>query len=175
MCDGIHPFEKAGLGKAPFQFVGITENWYSVAPDHKQPGGSCDYCGTGIAYEFGIQSVDGKVSKVGCDCIRKLDRADNRLVAAAERAQLAIDKKIRTVRLDAKKAKETARINATFARLNDPMVWERFAAMPHPKGWLSKWQGGYPLSMANYIAWMQKNAFHSGRLEVAKAIEKVLA
>lgn len=67
----MHPFEKAGLGKAPFECFGMTENWYSAAPGHKQPGGSCKYCGTGIAYEYHIKSFDNHTFVVGCECVRK--------------------------------------------------------------------------------------------------------
>jgi hypothetical protein len=67
----LHPFERAGLGKAPFRCYGVVENWYSAGPGHKQPGGSCDYCGTGIAYEYLIRGSDEREFKVGCDCVRK--------------------------------------------------------------------------------------------------------
>src|SRR5262245_32855473 len=83
--DDRHPFERAGLGKAPFRFVTHRENWYSACQGHRQPGGTCDYCLNGIANEFVIRSVDGREFVVGSDCVMKLDRADNRLVTAVER------------------------------------------------------------------------------------------
>lgn len=175
MCQTtIHPFERSGLGKAPFQFVGQSENVYSPAPGIQQPGGTCDHCGTGIRYEFHIQSADGRVSKVGCDCILKLNRTDNRFVVEVEKARMAIERKARQVKTEARKNREDDRINAAFGRLSDPMVAERFAVLPHPRGFTDR-RTGYPLSLANYIAWMEKNAFHSGHLDTAKLIEKTLS
>jgi hypothetical protein len=72
----VHPFEKAGLGKAPFKCVAVTVNVYdsgagSLFGSYKQPGGSCDYCGTGIMYEYWITGADGSKFKVGSDCVAK--------------------------------------------------------------------------------------------------------
>lgn len=81
----IHPFEAAGLGKAPFRYVGMVSqeisygmrvvnikgaNGATVACETK-PGGTCDYCGTYIVNMFEIESADGKRFKVGCECVRK--------------------------------------------------------------------------------------------------------
>ena len=68
-----HPFEKAGLGKAPFSCTGVTENVFVVGDGTTKAGGCCDYCGTGIRWEFWIKgSIAGaKQFKVGCDCVAK--------------------------------------------------------------------------------------------------------
>jgi hypothetical protein len=66
-----HPFEKAGLGQAPFRCVGVTENVFMLPGGESKAGGCCDYCYTGIRYEFHIESADDKHFKVGCDCVRK--------------------------------------------------------------------------------------------------------
>lgn len=87
---GIHPFEQAGLGRAPFRFTGTRVNVYSAAPGHSQPGGTCAYCGQGIKYECWITSYDGQRFAVGQDCVWKLSRADNRLATDLKRA-LAIE------------------------------------------------------------------------------------
>lgn len=83
----IHPFEEAGLGLAPFRFTGMSENVINHGNGHMQAGGTCDYCYNGIRYEYWIASADGKRFKVGCDCVLKLERADNRLVTAVQRAK----------------------------------------------------------------------------------------
>ena len=68
----LHPFQKAGLGVAPFKCVGVSTNWYVTAGGaHRQPGGTCDYCGTGILYEYKIVSSDGKQFVVGSRCVEK--------------------------------------------------------------------------------------------------------
>ena len=72
---GKHAFELAGLGLAPFRFVGMRENAMALPDGSTKAAGSCDYCGTGIRYEFSILSADGKRSVVGCDCINKVGDA----------------------------------------------------------------------------------------------------
>lgn len=69
----MHPFEQANLGKAPFRCTHVTVRWFSIpgVPGTTKPGSSCDYCGTGIAYEYWIKSSDEKTFKVGCDCVLK--------------------------------------------------------------------------------------------------------
>lgn len=68
-----HPFEKAGLGKAPFSCTHVSENVFVVGDGTTKAGGCCDYCGTGIRWEFWIKgSIAGaKQFKVGCDCVAK--------------------------------------------------------------------------------------------------------
>lgn len=68
-----HPFEKAGLGKAPFSCTHVTENVFTLPDGTSKAGGCCDYCGTGIRWEFWIRgSISGaKQFKVGCDCVTK--------------------------------------------------------------------------------------------------------
>jgi hypothetical protein len=74
----IHVFEKAGLGKAPYRYLGMEElrgplampgGGFCGAPG--QPMGSCQYCSTGIAYLFWLESADGEKFYVGSDCIYK--------------------------------------------------------------------------------------------------------
>lgn len=69
---GLHVFEKAGLGKAPFHIKGSYElKWQAFPGAPVQCGGSCDYCGQGIMYAVAIGSADGKTFKVGCDCVAR--------------------------------------------------------------------------------------------------------
>lgn len=83
----IHPFERNGLGIAPFRFAGFEEKVlvHPGANGYVQPAGTCDYCGQGIRYCCHIASSDGKRFIVGQDCVRKLNREDNRMLNALER------------------------------------------------------------------------------------------
>ena len=47
---GVHPFEAAGLGKAPFELA------YSFG---QRPATNCDYCGTSIVNVFMIRGACG--------------------------------------------------------------------------------------------------------------------
>src|SRR5688572_901771 len=67
----IHPFEKAGLGLAPFRFTGMSKNVISHGDGITQPGGTCDFCGEGIMWECYIRAADGKIFKVGNVCVAK--------------------------------------------------------------------------------------------------------
>ena len=69
---GMHVFERAGLGKAPFRCIGCAEVFFQAHPDApRQCGGSCDFCGTGIVLQCKIKSADGRTFKVGADCVAK--------------------------------------------------------------------------------------------------------
>jgi hypothetical protein len=69
----IHLFQKLGLGTAPFSCTHVTENVFENGDGTTKAGGCCDYCGTGIRWEFWIKgSIAGaKQFKVGCDCVAK--------------------------------------------------------------------------------------------------------
>lgn len=67
----LHPFERAGLGRAPFRCTAVRTNWFEMPGFGRKPGGCCDYCYTGILYEYVIESSDGKAFVVGSDCVRR--------------------------------------------------------------------------------------------------------
>jgi hypothetical protein len=110
----VHPFERAGLGLAPFRFVGVTENMIRHPDGTCQPGGTCDYCANGIRWECHVLSADGKRFKVGCDCIGRLasrtnaSTADRALVKSADDAQ-------RRIRNAAARARSAAKREAAAA------------------------------------------------------------
>ena len=132
-----HPFEKSGLGKAPFSCTHVTENVFALPDGTSKAGGCCDYCGTGIRWEFWIKgSVAGaRQFKVGCDCVAKTGwgiegfekvRADHTRARrqagaqsrrAARQAQLAAERAQRQAdRLEATQAWRDAN-SAVVARL----------------------------------------------------------
>lgn len=164
----IHPFERAGLGAAPFQFLGVSEKIYVACPGApEQPAGTCDYCGNGIRYVFHVRSADGRESGVGCDCIRKVDRAC--LVKEAEKAMAGIERAKRQAKTAARNAKTRARIDAALAVYDaSPAMQSAFAARPHPFAAMAK-EGR---TLADWVEWMRRMAGMSGLLKVAKMIEE---
>lgn len=106
----IHCFEKAGLGKARFQCVGL----YSIpSPSlaEKNPDaynnalammprglgcGSCAFCGTAIMHNFIIESADGKRFVVGSDCVART--GDAGLIKEVKRERVRIAKEAREVK-----------------------------------------------------------------------------
>jgi len=120
-----HPFEKAGLGKAPFSCTGVSENVWDNGDGTTKAGGCCDYCGTGIRWEFWIKgSVAGaKQFKVGCDCVAKTGwgiegfekvRADH--TRARRQAGATKRREARKAQIEAERAQRKAdRLEATQA------------------------------------------------------------
>ena len=147
----IHRFELAGLGKAPFHFTGkVTEKTYQACPGAPvQSGSSCDYCGTGIRYEFWVKSADGNTFKTGCDCIHKTgDAGLIRQISAAER-------KLRDLKNTAAKAKKAAKLAARIeaAKAKLPSVCGRLAEQPHPNSYFAE-QGK---TLLDYVRWCLEN------------------
>lgn len=153
----VHVFEKAGLGVAPFKCIGFQHKYYIAchgAP--MQPGGSCDYCGTGIYNIFTILSSDGKTFVVGCDCVLKTGDAGLRRTVDAHMKAAQHDR-------------DDARIEAAQSLLKDERVIAAFTAAPHPMDWRAR-QGA---KLMDYATWMFENAGRSGKIKVARLIEGV--
>ena len=138
--DSVHKFERAGLGKAPFRFIGMYED----RGPHKfagpggttieigspgQPMGVCKYCGTGIAICCKVRSADGNEFVVGSDCIAKV--GDEGMVKTIKRSPeyRAHQRRLRED-LDIRKTQELRKLLAE----NEAAL----TAIPHK--WTS-WQG----------------------------------
>lgn len=152
----IHCFQQAGLGIAPFQYVGMVDQniQYGEATGIvngvefiTKPGSTCDYCGTYILNIFRVKSSDGKKFKVGSKCIRKTDDTDLiRLVdedLKAHTKKRVADKKI---------AKEQA--DATFCL---EAIAKGLAHYRHPMPSMA--QRGKTL--ADYAQWMVDNRHYA--------------
>lgn len=128
MVEKIHKFEAAGLGKAPFRFIGQETIVYVACPGApEQPGGYCDYCGQAIKNAFHIQASDGKRFKVGCECIRKTgDAGLIRVVKEEEAAK-------RRAKADARREKKWKRERDLIAAFRAGRC-ESLRSQPHPKG-----------------------------------------
>ena len=95
----IHRFEIAGLGKAPFRFVGIVSlpspELAGQNPDafnaalRAIPAGigcvTCAFCGVALVHNAIVQDATGKRFVVGTDCVSKV--GDAGLVNAVRHAQ----------------------------------------------------------------------------------------
>lgn len=146
----VHKFELAGLGKAPFRFIGVEEKVYiaySGAP--AQPAGTCDYCGMGIKYVFRCESADKKVFGVGCDCIQKHgDRGLIKLISSAEKA-------IRDARNAKAKERKIAKLAARVEKAKEklPTIQGKLASLPHPNQYFAS-QGR---TLLDYVNWCFEN------------------
>lgn len=144
---GKHAFEIAGLGIAPFAFVGASENVITYPDGTQQAGGSCDYCGTGIRLECHVRSADGKLSKVGCNCIEKV--GDNGLLKAYKNSPEFRERqrKLKQEKFQAARAKVVK-----FVESNE----ESLKAKPHPLGF-KDFKTQVPLTAWDDVQWKLNN------------------
>lgn len=161
----IHPFEKAGLGKAPFRYIGTIDQTPNrdgmVAIGQCQgvnietkAGGTCDYCGLAIIHMYNVRSADGNTFRVGCDCLKKVDIVNPR-----------------TLKADIKKAKDAkadARIADARITLGREDVRSALASKPHP----APWAQAKGLTMLDQAEWLMANGGRTGKTDAAKIIER---
>jgi len=77
----MHIFEEAGLGIAPFTYMGLEYQEIKYGERSlgsvggvemtTKPGGTCAYCGQYIVNMFKIRGSDGSEFHVGSDCVLK--------------------------------------------------------------------------------------------------------
>ena len=165
MTTQIHPFELAGLGKAPFRYVGIE--FQEISHGERvigsiggcaittQPGGTCAFCGHFILNMFNVESSDGQRFHVGCDCIHKV--GDPKL----SKAVTADEKKMKSSREDRRIAEAQAALPNAF----------KLQMSPHP----TPYQAQQGKTLANYCEWLFSNAGRSGKLRAARMVEAAIA
>ena len=117
--------------------------------------------------EFSIRSADGKVSKVGCDCIAKV--GDAGLLQAYKTSPEFSEHKRALAR--AKDIRKTAELDALLA---DESVKAKLTAMPHPYGFRDR-ETDRPLTMLDQYVWLKGRCGASGRASLLRAIQKKLA
>lgn len=139
----VHPWEKAGLGKAPFKWLGVFEDRgphrYPQADGTVlevgapgQPMGCCAYCGQGIAECHRIRSSDGKEFTVGCDCVRKVEHKGSPVYTQAVRAQKDRANAKARVRAQERAKANDAKLTTLLA---DPVLQARLKALPSKCAW----------------------------------------
>lgn len=114
MAEDLHPFERRGLGSAPFRFVGL-----------RRERGNCAYCGRLIAWSCRVADAGGREAVVGSDCVQRTCEG-TRLLDEVER-ELKHRKK-----LEAAERHEARRLACLAALQADP---DFLADRPHPDAW----------------------------------------
>ena len=155
----MHPFEKSGLGKAPFRLVGHGTRIGPIRipnPDGTtteigspgQPMGSCKHCGMGIADCYVIRSSDGKEFEVGSSCVLKTDDP-------------GLKKEVKRIRTKIDHDKTDKRITDAYALLEQDAGVR--VVLESRKGTRS--------TMLDYVLWCKTGAGRSGKLKCARIIE----
>ena len=103
MCETMltHVWQEAGMGVAPYTYVGCEDTGYLST--------NCDACGAGLRYVFFVRDAKGCQYQVGCDCVLKTN--DAKLVKVVSEAQ----KKINEAKAEAKREKEEEKRMAEHA------------------------------------------------------------
>lgn len=144
----VHIFEHAGLGQAPYRYMGI-EKQYTF----------CEYCGTPILFKFWLLSKDGKRFFVGSDCIYKSgDAGLARLIDADVKKH---QKELRDERNNAllEQFKRYLALHPEFFTEQGP-----FKGQPHPHAYYAR-QGR---TLGSFHEWMWKHCGVSKRATMAR-------
>lgn len=163
----IHPFERAGLGRAPFRCVGFYESKYQAIPGDPscpiQPGSMCDYCAAGIMNVFVIKSADGKEFKVGCDCVAKTYDAcaKTELERDARRLRDEVNRR-RTAYLNGRKDQRIAAALTKLETNREVLAGKSIATRTYERNALECFD------------WMFKNSGRTGKLKAAKQLDDLL-
>jgi len=170
--DARHPWERAGLGVAPYKLVGAGEMIYQAAPGAPvQPGAACDYCGQGIRQVYFIRAACGSTFHVGCDCVRKTCDPAEGVRTAIE----AADRKHRNQLARAARTRRDEQVQADLAALREQHA-QRLAKMPHPcRG---RWVGNTNFddkSALDWLDWMLRACGASGRAKLLAEVRDMLA
>lgn len=169
----IHPFQAAGLGLAPFRYIGqvhqdiaygqavVNSDGFRSGADPlitTKAGGTCAYCGNGILNMFNVKSADGKTFHVGSDCIAKV--GGSALAAKVAKVVLAN-------RTAQRHAQEAEKIAAAVAALARPEVRGALNGRGHPSR--------PSASLLSYVEWLLNKAGTAGKLRAAKIVAEVSA
>lgn len=172
----VHPFERSGLGKAPYRFrkiedTGSTDSMglrtvgqvdgYHV---HTTPGGTCEHCGTAIIVKAHFVSADGHQFHVGIDCAEKAYQKVDRFDAAKAALKKAVSKR----RAAQRKAREVTKLEELQTLIDDNEDF--YATLPHPRGFTNR-ETGAPLTMLDQINWTMKRAGTKGKLALLKTLK----
>lgn len=162
---GKHAFEVAGLGLAPFVFIGVSENVITYPDGSQQAGGTCDFCGNGIKTECHVRSADGKQFKVGCNCIEKV--GDKGVLEAYKNSP-----EYRRHQRELRQKREVAREDAAKVELEDLEVRYEFSKYPHPHGFRNR-ETGELMTAEDAISWTLSNrGFQHARNQAKYLVQK---
>lgn len=166
----VHPWERCGLGVAPYRCVGAAVVTYQACRDAPvQPGSSCDYCGQAIMNVYSVQAKCGSVFKVGCDCVAKTcsDKEGVRTVIEHQ------DRKRRNAQAKAARDRRDDANKAALKTIREENA-ERLAAMPHPSAAPDKpWFAAK--TALDWLDFMMRACGSKGRAELIKSTRAMLA
>ena len=166
--NAVHPWERCGLGVAPYRCVGVGTAVYRAVPEAPaQPGASCDYCGQGIMNVYSVQAACKSVFKVGCDCVSKTCATKEGVRTAIETA----DRKRRNAQAKASRDKRDALAQSELKAIRAERA-DLLATLPHPRG-AEQWAAD--LTALDWYDHMLKCCGATGRAKLLKEVRGLLA
>lgn len=96
----VHPFQRLGLGKAPFTCVAVDDA--GSRDEH------CQFCTTAIRYVYHIRGADGSQFQVGSECVKQTGGE----VAGFETFNRQMNARVRQLQGEARKAREASKAQA---------------------------------------------------------------
>ena len=167
--NAVHPWERCGLGVAPYRCVGSAVVTYQACHGAPvQPGSSCDYCGQGIMNVYSVQAACKSVFKVGCDCVRKTCSEKEGVRTAIETA----DRKHRNALAKVSRDKRDASAKDALASLRAEHEFA-LAAMPHPRATTQDW--AKDKTALDWLDFMLGCCGAAGRAKLLKEARALLA
>lgn len=160
MADTIlHPFERAGLGLAPFRCTSVV--------DTGRVSRGCQYCGTGIRIVCNIKSRDGKSFVVGTDCVAKTCISVDTTLALDVRKEVA---RLKREKAEARRQRDWERLQERIASARSVLASRSalLTSQPHPFSFLAV-QGK---TLRDYCEWRLANAGMAGRADACRTIEE---
>lgn len=165
--DTRHAFDH--IGPAPYRYLGYEAKTYQACPGAPvQVGGSCDHCGTGIIDTFYFVAADGTKFHVGSSCVQK---------AGDKGLYSQIQSTVNQIKRERKAEADKKRIAAAWVLIDceedgsASPIRRRLEAQAHPMGFTDR-QTGAALTLADWADWMMAHSGTSGRIKVARVIEK---
>ena len=170
----LHVFEKAGMGKAPYRYVGFwsgpskglqeaNPDAYNRAlaegPRTERGIGACNYCGTAITNHYIIESADGLTFAVGSECISKCGDAGLKASVDTDKKRQARQKR---------EARRRVLYEGYRATLEENK--ERLQVRPHPNAYFA----GNGRTLLDYLAYMVGPGSSESRIRQANKIIETL-
>ena len=167
--NAVHPWERCGLGVAPYRCVGSAVVTYQACHGAPvQPGSSCDYCGQSIMNVYSVQAACKSVFKVGCDCVAKTCSTKEGVRTAIE----AADRKHRNALAKVSRDKRSANVKDELASLRAEHE-ATLAALPHPLAATKDW--AKDKTALDWLDFMLGCCGAAGRAKLVKEARALLA
>ncbi len=149
--DITHPFERHGLGRAPFRLVRC---------ERCEPMATCNFCNHAIRWAFHCEGADRRSFVVGRECINQIDSSYSQARREAERQLQEAERQF--------KEQEKAELGSRLQYVREQLTAkpELLRDQPHPK---LSYRNSH--SMRDYVEFLLQNGSETGLKKACKIVE----